>query len=69
MEKYGQPNDVIIMNLRNEEAQLMCQIQNIMNSPEKRAEHSNLSHLESRLCQVRNAITEFDLKDMMGREF
>ena len=74
MEKYGQPNDAIINNLRNEEAQLMTQIQNFMCNPEKVADQrGQLSHLEARLAQVRGTITEFDLKDYLsdkeGHEF
>jgi uncharacterized protein YigA (DUF484 family) len=63
MEKYGQSNDAMIDSLRNEEGQLMIQIQTLMSSSEKNAStNSELNRFTTRLAQVRGTITDFDLR-------
>lgn len=68
MEKYGQSNDSMIDSLRNEEGQLMIQIQTLMSSSEKNASTNNeLNRFTTRLMQVRNTITDFDLRKNKSR--
>lgn len=58
MEKYGAENQTLLDGLRDEEAQLMQQMQSLMSDKTKTA--ADKSQLENRLQQVRHKITELD---------
>ena len=60
MEKLGVSQDEHIESLRNEEAQLMQQMGEMMSDPQKLASAERQS-LDARLTAVRNKITEIDL--------
>lgn len=62
MEKLGVRKEILHEDLRNEEANLMQQLQKIMSDPTKTA--SDRSSIELRLNQVRNKLTELDLKNL-----
>lgn len=62
MEKLGVKKEILHEDLRNEEASLMQQLQKIMSDPTKTA--SDKSGIELRLNQVRNKLTELDLKNL-----
>jgi len=63
MEKFGVADDDLISGLRDEEHQLMLNVMDHMNGGEKTAaEESEYKRYESRLQQVRQKITEHDLK-------
>lgn len=61
MNKYAVTNEVLHEELRNEEANLMQQMQAIMANPAKVA--YDQSAIESKLQQVRAKITELDTKN------
>lgn len=61
MEKVGVSSEILHEELRNEEAQLMQGLQRIMSDPSKTA--SDRTQIELRLQQVRNKLTELDLKN------
>ena len=61
MEKLGVQREILYSDLRDEEAQLMQKMQEAMFDGEKTAEDKN--RLEVRLQQVRQKITELDLKN------
>ena len=60
MEKYGVKSDILYTDLRDEEAQLMTKMSEIMANPTKTAE--DISSIERRLQEVRRKLTELDLK-------
>jgi len=63
MEKYGVADDDLISGLRDEEHQLMLKVLHHMHGGEKTAsEEDDYRGAESRLQQVRQRITEHDLK-------
>ena len=63
MEKFGVAQNDLIDGLRMEEHELMMEINKFMCSGEKSSsEYRELSQLEGRLNNVRNKITETDLK-------
>jgi hypothetical protein len=59
MEKLGVQKEILYSELRDEEANLMQQIQGLFGDMEKNAE--DRSRIEARLIQVRNKITELDM--------
>jgi predicted nuclease with TOPRIM domain len=61
MEKVGVSPEVLYSELRDEEAQLMQQVQEMLFDGEKTA--SERSAVESKLQAVRQRITELDLKN------
>lgn len=61
MEKLGIRGDILYSELRDEEARLMQLVQSAVSDNEKIAEDRVV--LESRLSQIRNKITELDLKN------
>lgn len=60
MEKVGVTQDIQHVGLRNREAQLMQKIQMCVNDGEKTA--GDMAVLEEELAEVRNKLTELDLK-------
>jgi len=60
MEKQGVTKEILYTELRDEEANLMQQMQAMMFDSEKTA--SDKSALENRLQAIRNKITELDQK-------
>lgn len=61
MEKYGTSNRALLEGLLQEESQLMINLQEAMNSPEKTASNGQQYNLiESRLTSVRSRITEIE---------
>jgi len=58
MEKYGVSKEVLHEDLRNEEATLMQQLQNILFDGEKTA--TDRSRLETRLQNIRSKLSELD---------
>lgn len=61
MEKHGVQKEILYSDLRDEEAQLMQKMQEVMFDGEKTAEDKN--RIENRLQQVRMKITELDTKN------
>ena len=59
MDKYGVQNEVLHEGLRNEEANLMQEMQAIMTGGEKTA--SQRADVEAKLAAVRAKISELDL--------
>lgn len=65
MEKFGIADDDLISGLRDEEHNLMVEVGRHMSIQEKSAsENMEYQRLQSRLQQVRDKITEHDLKKM-----
>ena len=67
MEKYGTSNRALLEGLLQEESQLMMNLQEAMNSPEKTASNGQQYNLiESRLTSVRSRIAEIENKTSNG---
>lgn len=63
MEKFGVNDSDLIEGLRNEEHNLMLEVAQYMNVMEKTAEEErSFKRAQARLQQVRDKITEHDLK-------
>ena len=62
MEKLGVDQTELLENLRNEEANLMQQMQTILSGSAHEKVAADRSNIETRLGQVRSKITELDLK-------
>jgi hypothetical protein len=63
MEKYGIEQDELTLALRNEEAELMGKMASLMSRHQKTAaEESEAQRVQSRLLDVRQKLTEHDLK-------
>lgn len=63
MEKYGALNEDLLDGLRNEEHDLMLKVSRYMSIQEKTAqENSEYNNTQNRLQQIRDKITELDLK-------
>lgn len=59
MEKYSQDQELLLRQLQDEEHQLLQRVGELMSSSEKTAdEEKTLAHVEGRLTQVRNKITD-----------
>ena len=63
MDKFGVSDSDLWDGLRDEEHQVMIKISSLMTRNEKTAQEDNeLRSLESRLHQIRDKLTEHDLK-------
>lgn len=64
MEKYGIGGDELTLALRNEEAELMQKMAGFMTRHAKTAaEESESRRVQARLMEVRQKLTEIDLKN------
>jgi hypothetical protein len=64
MEKYGIGGDELTLALRNEEAELMTKMAGFMARHSKTAaEESESRRVQARLSEVRQKLTEIDLKN------
>lgn len=64
MEKYGVGGDELTLGLRDEETQLMQKMAGFMGKLTKTAaEESESQRVQSRLTEVRQKLTEIDLKN------
>jgi len=62
MEKYGTESRALIDGLRQEESDLMMQMADYMSTPMEKKGEIDRDALDRRLAEVRNKITEMDLK-------